>query len=231
MSGSYFYGFVDKNEAKSYRRVSYLAKKMDKNDFLFSNSPYSLLYEKQVERGPIVLASNTPPSPQTTLDSPAAPVLDVARAQESVVPQSCDDPGVEGIDEYGTNTFQIHTWMTCAPTTDTGVANPDPPSTYTPAVQKSEHGEDYETNTEFERACDQEIEAMDLETRGGIGKDVTALDALVSDDVVLESSHPAKEAVFPSTKEEGPSSSVMMRISIIRTPPTMTKKITMAFQR
>ena len=133
MSGSYFYGFVDKNEAKSYRRVSYLAKKMDKNDFLFSNSPYSLLYEKPVERGPVVLASNTPPSPQTTLDSPAAPVSDVARAQESVDVTSCDDPGVEGIDEYGTNTFQIHTWMTCAPSIDTGDANPDPPSTCTPA--------------------------------------------------------------------------------------------------
>ena len=82
MSGSYFYGFVDKNEAKSYCRVSYLAKKMDKNDFLFSNSLYSLLYEKRVERGPVVLASNTPPSPPTTLGSPAAPVPDVARAQE-----------------------------------------------------------------------------------------------------------------------------------------------------
>ena len=44
---------------------------------------------------------------------------------------------------------------------------------------------------------------MDSEMRGGIGEDVTALDALVSDDVVLESSHPVEEAVFPSTKEEG----------------------------
>ena len=44
---------------------------------------------------------------------------------------------------------------------------------------------------------------MDLETRGGIGEDATALDALVSDDMVLESSHPAEEVVFPSTKEEG----------------------------
>ena len=163
MSGSYFYGFVDKNEAKSYRRVSYLAKKMDKNDFLFSNSPYSLLYEKLVGRGPVVLASYTPPSPPTTLDSQAAPVEDVACAQESVVLQSCNDPGVEGIDEYGTNTFQIHTWMTCAPTIDVGVASPDPSSTSTPAVQESEHGEDYDTDTKFERARDQEIKAMDLE--------------------------------------------------------------------
>ena len=56
---------------------------------------------------------------------------------------------MEGIDEYGTNTFQIHTWMICAPTTDTGVANLDPPSTYTPAARESEHGEDYETDTEL----------------------------------------------------------------------------------
>ena len=136
---------------------------MDKNDFLFSNSPYSLLYEKPVEWGSCRFSIQHPPSPQTTLDSSAAPVPDVAHAQESVVPQSCNDR-VEGIDEYGTNTFQIHTWMTCAPTTDTGVANPDPPSTYTSTVRESEHGEDYETDTEFERVRDQEIKAMDLET-------------------------------------------------------------------
>ena len=97
-------------------------------------------------------------------------MLDVSRAQESVDVTSCDDPGVEGIDEYGTNTFQIHTWMTCAPSTDTGDANPDSPSTYTPARRESEHGEDFETDTEFERARNPEIEAMDLETRGGMGE-------------------------------------------------------------
>ena len=152
MSGSYFYGFVDKNEAKSYRRVSYLAKKMDKNDFFFTNSPYSLLYEKLVGRGLVVVTSNSPPFPPMTLDSPVAPAPDVAHAQESVVLQSCDEPGLEGIDEYGTNTFQIHTWMVSAPMTDAGVANPDPSSTSTPAARESEHDEeDYETNTEFER--------------------------------------------------------------------------------
>ena len=203
MSGSYFYDFVDTNEAKSYRRVSYLAKKRDKNNFFFSNSPYLLLYEKPVGRGPLILISKTPPSPPTTLDSPAAPAPDVDRAQDSVVPQNCDDPGVEGIDEYGTNTFQIHTWMTFAPTKNVGVANPDPSSTSTLTAQESEHEEDYETDTEFERACEQEMEAMDLETHGGMGEDAAAFDAFLSDDVVLESSHPAKEVVFPSTQDEG----------------------------
>ena len=44
---------------------------------------------------------------------------------------------------------------------------------------------------------------MYLGMRGGMDEHAAAFDALLSDDVVFESSHPAEEAVFPSTKEEG----------------------------
>ena len=44
---------------------------------------------------------------------------------------------------------------------------------------------------------------MDLEMQGGMGEDAAAFDALLSDDVVLESSQPVEEVVFPSTQEEG----------------------------
>ena len=53
MSGAFFYKFVERDQVKSYMAISYLADKMDPNDFRMANSPYSLLYEKPVPRGPV----------------------------------------------------------------------------------------------------------------------------------------------------------------------------------
>ncbi len=70
MFGVYFYGFNDREDAKPYSKIALLANKMDKNDFLISNSPYSLLYDRPTNRGPVVVHSNSPPSPPMTLESP-----------------------------------------------------------------------------------------------------------------------------------------------------------------
>ena len=111
MSGAFFYGFVERDQVKSYMAISYLADKMDPNDFRMANSPYSLLYEKPVPCGPVEVHSNSPPSPPTTLKSPTQVTDQIQREREHVGPHITPDPSVHGIDEFGTNTFQIHTWM------------------------------------------------------------------------------------------------------------------------
>ena len=111
MSGAFFYGFVERDQVKSYMAISYLADKMDPNDFRMANSPYSLLYEKPVPRGPVEVHSNSPPSPPTTLESPTQVTDQIQREREHVGPHITPNPSVHGIDEFGTNTFQIHTWM------------------------------------------------------------------------------------------------------------------------
>jgi len=44
MFGAYFYGFVEKGDKEAYMKIGYLADKFDKNDFMHSNSPYSLAF-------------------------------------------------------------------------------------------------------------------------------------------------------------------------------------------
>jgi len=66
MFGAYFYGFVKKDDVKSYKKISVLADKLDKNDFLHSNSPYSLAYIPPVRQGPVIVNSTSPPSPPVT---------------------------------------------------------------------------------------------------------------------------------------------------------------------
>lgn len=137
MFGAFFYGFVDQDDAKSYTRVAVLAKKMDRNDFMFSNSPYSLLFDPPTRRGPVVVHSDSPPSPPMTLDSPMERNVAVNRQREVVGAHVCTDPGVEGLDQFGTNTFGVHTWMVSPP-----AAN----------VTQTQHAEDdVETDTEFAR--------------------------------------------------------------------------------
>ena len=109
MFGAFFYGFVDEEHVRSYKRISFLADKMDKNDFMMANSPYSLLYEKPVACEPTAVLLNSPSSPPMILKSPLHESDLVNREMELVGPHVTSDPSVEGIDEFGTNTFQIYT--------------------------------------------------------------------------------------------------------------------------
>ena len=88
-------------------RLVRLAKDLDQNDFMFSNSPYSLLYKRHVCRGPVIVHSVSPPSPPMTLESPADRVVLADRQTESVGAHVSTDTGVEEIDQFGTNTFRI----------------------------------------------------------------------------------------------------------------------------
>ena len=111
MFGAFFYGFVDSEQVRSYKRISFLADKMDKNDFMMANSPYSLLYEKPIAHEPTAVLLNSPSSPPMNLKSTIHESDPVNREMELVGPHVSSDPSVEGIDEFGTNTFQIYTWM------------------------------------------------------------------------------------------------------------------------
>ena len=111
MFGAYYYGFVDRNDVKGDLRLVRLAKDLDQNDFMFLNSPYSLLYKRPVCRGPVIVHSDSPPSPPMTLESPADRVVLADRQTESVGAHVSTDPGVEGIDQFGTNTVGIRAWV------------------------------------------------------------------------------------------------------------------------
>ena len=115
MFGAYYYGFCDRSDLEGYMKISYLANGMDKNDFLFSNSSYSLTYVRSIPRGPIVVHSTSTPSLPATWDSPVQPPRFKECIREGMGPQTSTDPGIAGLDEYGTTTFQVHAWM-AAPT-------------------------------------------------------------------------------------------------------------------
>ena len=102
---------MDEDQIRSYMRISFLVDKMDKNDFMMENLPYLLLYKKFVPREPIAVHLNLPPLPPMTLKSLLHEIDPFHRERELVGPHVTSDPGVEGIDEFGTNTFQIYTWM------------------------------------------------------------------------------------------------------------------------
>lgn len=95
---------------ETYLSVSDLGSKLDKNDYMFSNSPYTLEHERPAAPEPDV-QSNLPPSPPMLLTSPPAKIPSQERETESVGPHVTSDPGVEGINEYRTNTFQAFGWM------------------------------------------------------------------------------------------------------------------------
>jgi hypothetical protein len=120
MFGAYYYGFVDRADVKADMKIARLASNLDRNDFMFSNSLYALEYEIPASRSLVVVHSDSPPSPPMTLVSPAdsAPVVD--RRTESLGAHVSTDPSVEGIDQFGTNTFQIREWLK----TDRVEANP-----------------------------------------------------------------------------------------------------------
>ena len=46
MFGAYYYGFTHQKNVKADLKIAEVARWMDKNDFMFSNSPYSLIYER-----------------------------------------------------------------------------------------------------------------------------------------------------------------------------------------
>jgi hypothetical protein len=136
MFGAYYYGFVDRDDVKGDLRIGKLAKRMDRNDFMFSNSPYSLLYERPLCRGLVVVHSDSPPSPPMTLEFPTDRVVVADRQAEFVGAYVSTDPGVEGIDQFGTNTFGIRTWMES--------------ENHLVEVQPQRGNEDVEGDTEFE---------------------------------------------------------------------------------
>ena len=61
MFGAYFYGFSDHEDAKSLLKISYLARKMDNNDYLFSNSPYTVTYVRPVSEDAAEVSSPSSP--------------------------------------------------------------------------------------------------------------------------------------------------------------------------
>ena len=149
---------------------------MDKNDFMMANSPYSLLYKKPVAREPTAILINSPSLLPMILKSPLHESDPVNREMELVGPHVNSDPSVEGIDDFGTNTFQIYTWMASlalpcdsfsdlnAGTDEQQANQPAPPPTplaiaspaSPPILQPQSHGDDdIEMDTEFE-----ELQAM-----------------------------------------------------------------------
>ena len=102
---------MDKDQVRLYMRISYLADKMDMNDFMMANLPYLLLYKNPVPREPVVFHSNSLALPPMTLKSPSEETDSIQRETELVGPHVTSDPSVEGIDKFETNTFQIYTWM------------------------------------------------------------------------------------------------------------------------
>ena len=204
MSGAFFYRFVERDQVKSYMVISYLVDKMDPNDFKMANLPYSLLYEKPVPRGPIEVHSNSPPSPPTTLESPTQVTDQIQREREHVGPHITPDPSVHGIDEFGTNTFQIHTWMatpavpvelsvdlrasldeqavqeSAPPPRPLAVASPGASA----VVESQSHGNDgMETETEFELQRERRRKRKEIQTP--VAEDVEMADPVGAQDVII----------------------------------------------
>ena len=129
-----------------------MADKLDKNNFMFLNSPYSLLYEISPTRGSVVVQFESPPSPPMTLDSPPAVPISVRRGREDIGSYVSSHPRLHGIDEIGTNTFQIHTWMAAA-------IEATKPALFNHTGEHDEHSleesaqkeEDIEMDSEFEK--------------------------------------------------------------------------------
>jgi len=105
MFRAFFYGIVDRNEPKSYLKIAVLANKMDRNDFMMSNSPYSLVYECSRSRGPVLVHPDSPPSLPMTLDSLLERNVNVNHQRETVHLHVSTNPGIDRLDQFGTNTF------------------------------------------------------------------------------------------------------------------------------
>ncbi len=83
-----------------------------------------------------------------TLDSVANAPQPRQRRQQSVGPHVTPNPGVEGIDEYRTNTFQIQSWLAVPVVPVVPIATI---VAAVPAVPSSQaFDEDVETDHEFE---------------------------------------------------------------------------------
>jgi len=84
---------------------------MEKNDFMFVNILYLLTYKPPTSQGPVVVNLNSIPLPSMNLDSLPKSSMPGSHEQEDNGLQTSTNPGVEGINKFGTNTFQIHRWM------------------------------------------------------------------------------------------------------------------------
>ena len=183
--GSYYYGFYERGDTKSLRNIAYLADSMDMNDFLFSNSPYTLTYIRPSARGLEEVLSTSPPSPPITLDSPTDAPRRVRLQMESSGPQCSDNPGVEGINQFGTNAFQIQTWYS-APLP----AMPDAAV----LVEDIESDTDWEAQQQREREREQEKAQEGGWDDVNVQEPASAAERVTSeDDVLVEGETGSKE--------------------------------------
>jgi len=168
MFGAHFYGFVDSLDLKGFKRISFLVDKMDKNDFMFSNSPYSLEYVKRTSHVLVVENENSSPLATPMYDSPRVVPSLRQRERGTLDPKVTNDPSIMEIDELGTNMFQVYMWMTLSTTSveemtqDTTLVEQTPLPAETVGrlalqwsilgqmQQPAAEGEDVEMDTKFE---------------------------------------------------------------------------------
>lgn len=103
-------------------------------------------------RGPVIVHSDSPPSPSITSMFPADIVVVKDRETEFVDAHVYTNPGVEGIEQFGTNTFRIWTWMEA--------------ESYPVEVQPQCKNEDAKADTKFENRQEDPSQqpAKDVET-------------------------------------------------------------------
>lgn len=154
MFGAFFYGFVDREDVKGDLRIASLANRMDINDFMHSNSPYSSTFVRPISRGPVVVHSDSPPSPPMNLESPNDAAFVVMRQPESVGEHVSTDPGIQGIDQFGTNTFRICSLLNSE-------QSRVPPAQGTQGAGTSQSPIDMETDTEWDMQMQQRTHEED----------------------------------------------------------------------
>ena len=156
MFGAFFYGFVDREDVKGDLRIASLANRMDINDFMHSNSPYSSIYERPICRGPVVVHSDSPPSPPMNLESPNDTGFGELHQLEFVGAHVSTDPGIQGIDQFGTNTFRIGSLMDFE-------RAPVLPGQGTQGAGTSQNPIDMETDTEWDSRLQEQSQEEDSE--------------------------------------------------------------------
>lgn len=107
MFGAYYYGFPDCEDVKSEIEIACLGRRLDNNDFMHSNPPYSREFVRPITCGPVVVHFDSPPSPAMNLDSLTEARFRVLRQPEDVRAHVSIDPDIQGINQFGTNTFRI----------------------------------------------------------------------------------------------------------------------------
>lgn len=98
---------MDGDDVKSDLQIASLEKRLDINGFMHSNSLYSSAFVRLISHGPVVVHSNSNPSPPINLDTPNKLRFRVLRQHEQVGAHVSIDPDIQGIDQFGTNPFRI----------------------------------------------------------------------------------------------------------------------------